>query len=106
MDEATKQYIDDELKKNAILYASYGIDTEQLAVAIVVVAEAARAISERLNEAFGNIISWFDEYNLSLDSSEFHKTEKLGYKLSFVRPIIKHQVLDRKPKQLIKKIIY
>lgn len=43
---------------------------------------------------------------------EWHKKEperkkrKALYKLDFNRPLIKHQVLDRKPKQLIKKVIH
>lgn len=53
-----------------------------------------------------NTMIWFDEYNAALENVQEQKRKKELHKLIFIRPLIQHQVLERKPQQLIRKIIY
>lgn len=106
MDETIKNYIDEELKKHEILYVSYDIDGDQLTSAIIAVAETARVIITTMSESLRDIAKWFDGYDFSLDPFEIIEGKKQAHRLDFTRPTIKHQVLDRKPRQLIKKIIH
>lgn len=106
VDEAVHQYLYEELKKNEILYVSRGVDTKELAAAFIAVAEAAHVIVVTLSELIRNRAAWFDEYYFSRDPFEILEGKKHAHRLDFTRPIITHQVLDRRPRQLIKKIIH
>lgn len=106
MDEAIKQYIEDDIQENAIIYASvFGINTAQVAAAVESFMEAARVISKHINETFENLRLLLNEYNLWIEKNTVVEKKKQVHKLNLARPIIKHQVLDRKPRQLIKRVI-
>lgn len=107
MEEAIKQYIEDEIKENPVLYASvFGINTAQVATAVAAFIEVARVMSGQLTEAFETMRIMLNEYNFAIEQFSVIEKKKQVHKLSLARPIIKHQVLNRKPKRLIKKIIH
>lgn len=50
--------------------------------------------------------SLLDACKKAIVQNDEQKKKRSLYKLNFIRPKIKHQVLNRKPKHLIKKVIY
>jgi len=74
-------------------------------VAVEFVANSVRAIAEMFGEIKPSIIELFENVK------EFHKKEaerdyyRELHKLDFTRPSIKHQIICRKPRHLVKKII-
>lgn len=95
---------DEQIKTIA---AIVGVDTKQVAESLKRIAEFFADAFKAYQKAFGLLLELqdfveridFDEiYSLQKEKRELHK-------LKFERPRIQHQVLERKPRHLIKKII-
>ena len=107
--------IDDEVKDATIMCGQQtAMNAERVAIALMNAAVSAGASIEQLKEALvilagtvGAVTSMTaEEVALALDcvQPKVKETEPT-YTKSFVRPRIVHQVLERKPRHLIKKII-
>lgn len=105
LEEIQKQAIEQEVRKHEIVIVSRGFTVEQMTTAIFNMIQAFKIIGETFEEQIKKLSIWFDEYNLALDEFPKREVKNEIYKLDFARPIICHQVLSRKPKRLIKKII-
>lgn len=70
-----------------------------------VVAKLFKAFKDWVEEKLRIVITTYKKAIEIVKSNENQKKKAL-YKLDFKRPKIKHQVLNRKPKHLIKKVIY
>lgn len=106
LDETSKQYIEQEVQKHQLIIVANGFDTTQIKIAIIALTEAFEIVFETISENLRPLAQLFDEYNLSLDQIEFAEEKAKRHKMDFTRPIIRHQVISRKPNHLIKKIIH
>ena len=113
MDETSKQYIEQEVQKHQLIIVANGFDTTQITTAIIALAEAFEVVFETISENLRPLAQWleeyglsFDQYNLFLSQTEFAEEKAKRHKIDFTRPVIRHQVISRKPKHLIKKIIH
>ena len=68
-------------------------------------AKLFKAFKDWVEEKLRIVITTYKKAIEIVKSNENQKKKAL-YKLDFKRPKIKHQVLNRKPKHLIKKVIY
>lgn len=64
--------------------------------------EAARNYYEQLEESVFLVVQTVDDY---LKAEADRKRRRALYKIDFTRPAVQHQVINRKPKNLIKKVI-
>ncbi len=85
-----------------------GVTAEQFAISLKGFAEAISVMADAFMKAFG----WVKELSDFITQFDFNeinhirKSRKMLYKLDFSRPRIQHQVVNRKPRYLIKKIIH
>ena len=63
-------------------------------------------VAHAFKNMFNTVLEFVKEIRSKVNRGLIYKNRKQIHKYDFSRPIIKHQVLDRKPKQLIKKIIH
>lgn len=96
----------EKYKEQIHLFAEHsGISVEVVKDKLRAFATAAEVIVESVSRIANSII----EFVQSLDFKELERMmnrRRQQYKLDLKRPIIKSQVIDRKPQHLIKKIIY
>lgn len=106
LEEFQKQAIEQEVRKHEAVIVSAGFSIEEVTTAFINMTKVFVVVIETIEKQVKEISKWFDEYNFAFE--EIHETEikREMYKLDLTRPIIRHQVLNRKPKRLIKKIIH
>ncbi|MEG0470762.1 MAG: hypothetical protein RR588_00350 [Solibacillus sp.] len=106
MVDSSKQVIEQEVRKHEAVLVSAGFSIEEVTTAFINTTKVFVVVIETIEKQVKEISKWFDEYNFALE--EIHETEikREMYKLDFSRPVIRHQVIDRKPKRLIKKVIH
>ncbi|MFL1998369.1 hypothetical protein VYF65_004169 [Lysinibacillus irui] len=83
------------------------MSVEQLKENIKAMARVFGVIVDNTMKLWNEVKEWVIDRHLDLERIEKENRKKRQlYKLNFDRPKIKSQVIDRKPQQLIKKIIY
>lgn len=104
------QNLDIENDDRLIVFAAgLGMSTSEVIVIVERFSKVAQEIVTALSKAFEPVIKLFRQVADYLEESDLgevdreHKREL--HKLNFTRPNIRHQVLERKPRNLIKKII-
>lgn len=103
LEEFRKQAIEQEVRKHEIVIVSAGYNGDQVTKVIIAMVEAVAVVIEIIEELAEKVSEWFKESNFLLKEMEINREM---YKLNLSRPIIRDQVMDRKPKRLIKKIIH
>lgn len=83
-----------------------GMSLEEVMAAVETFFSMFGAAIKLIKRSIENVMMWFDEYCDELENVQEQKRKRELHKLIFKRPVIQHQVLERKPQQLIKKIIY
>lgn len=83
-----------------------GLDTKQVTETLKRITEFFADAVKAFKKALGLLFE-FKDFVEQIDFDEIcrQKEKRELYKLNFERPRIKHQVLDRKPRHLIKKVI-
>lgn len=106
LEELQKQKIEQEVRKYEDVVANAGYSVDQLTEVIANIVEGFTVVFESFKEQMERLRELFEAYNFTLE--EIHKTEVKRdlHKINFTRPVIRHQVIDRKPKRLIKKVIH
>lgn len=103
--DATEKFVN-EYKERIIIT---GLTAEQVA-AVKIFITACQQIAENIAETWKRFVRLAKSAAEKLEAAgedwdSRTKREMHKYKLDFTRPVIRHQVMDRRPKQLIKKII-
>lgn len=83
------------------------MSVEQLKENLKTMARAFGVVVDNAMKLWNEVKEWVIDRLLDLERIEKENRKKrLLYKLNFDRPKIKSQVIDRKPRYLIKKVIY
>lgn len=106
MEDFHEKAIELEVRMHESIIVSSGYTVEQITTAIVNMANAFEVVVTTAAEQMNELAKWFDEYNFELQEYFEQESKREVYKLDFTRTIIRHQVLTRKPKMLIKKVIH
>lgn len=97
------------MHENELIQTEAELRAESLRKALHQLAEAfAEAFGPFLEEArriFGVLRECKKEMDRALERIEADKQRRKRHKLDFTRPIIRHQVIDRRPR-LIRKVIH
>lgn len=83
-----------------------GKSLEDVMAAIETISSMFGTAIKIMKRSMENVTMWFDEYYSALEYVQEQKRKRELHKLIFIRPVIHHQVLERKPKQLIRKVIH
>lgn len=106
LEDSTNQLIEQEVRKHEIVIVSAGYNVDQVTEAIVGLAKAFTIVIENIEEQTKKLFELFGQCNFAFEEIQEREIKREMYKLDFSRPVIRHQVIDRKPKRLIKKVIH
>lgn len=87
----------------------HDIDKQDLSKSIAILTKYLQELAKVIQANFSNLIQFHEcvsKLQERIHSKEYKNLKKQITKIDFTRPVVKHQVSNRKPRHLIKKIIH
>lgn len=100
-----REELEKEVEKHSFAIVSLGYSNTEVVAAVISFAEAFSVVVSKFQEMIKSLSdNLSDALDFFEDFSEL-AIKKEKYKLDLKRPLIRDQVIERKPRHLIKKII-